>query len=72
MKTIPRSSILVLEIIFWFKQDANGEGWVGGWGGSRDVHIIIGGVFYLMMMLDYKGERGVKNLRKSDYVICRL
>ena len=43
-----------------------------GGGGSRDVRIIIGGVFYLMMMLDYKGERGVKNLRKSDYVICRL
>ena len=23
-----------------------------------------------MMMLDYKGEREVKNLGKSDYVIC--
>ena len=23
-----------------------------------------------MMILDYKGDRGVKNLGKSDYVIC--
>ena len=23
-----------------------------------------------MMMLDYNGGRGVKNLRKSDYVTC--
>ena len=39
MKTIPRSSILVLEIIFWFKQDANEGGGI-----SRHVDIIIGGV----------------------------
>ena len=38
---MPRSSIFVLEIIFWFKQDADGD---GGGGGSRDVDIIIGGV----------------------------
>ena len=24
---------------------------------------------YLMMMLDYKGGKGVKNLGKSDYII---
>ena len=40
MKAIPRSIILVLEIIFWFKQDADG----GGRGVSRHVDIIIGGV----------------------------
>ena len=36
---------------------------------SRDVDIIIGGC-YLMMILDYKGESRFKNLGKSDYVIC--
>ena len=39
-----------------------------GEGGSHDVDIILGGC-YLMMMLGYKGGRGVKNLGKSDYVI---
>ena len=44
-----------------------------GGGGSHDVDIIIGGyliIGYLMMMLDYKGGREVKNLEKSDYVMC--
>ena len=39
-----------------------------GDGGSHDVDIILGGG-YLMMMLGYKGGRGVKNQGKSDYVI---
>ena len=64
---------MFLKLYFGSNKMLMGRGdWVGRWRGSRDVHIIIGGVFYLMMMLDYKGERGVKNLRKSDYVICRL
>ena len=33
------------------------------------IEIILGGG-YLMMMLDYKVGRVVKNLEKSDYVIC--
>ena len=37
-------------------------------GASHDVDIILRGG-YLMMMLGYKGGKGVKNLGKSDYVI---
>ena len=42
----------------------------GGGRGSHNVGIKLGGG-YLMMMLDYIGERGIKNLGKSDYVIIR-
>ena len=41
---------------------------VRGREGLYDVDIILGRG-YLMMMLDYKDGRGVKNLGKSDYVI---
>ena len=37
-------------------------------GASHDVDIILGRG-YLMMMLGYKGRKGVKNLGKSDCVI---
>ena len=43
-KTIPKSSILALEIIFWFKEDADVCLGGGGEGSSRDVYIITGGV----------------------------
>ena len=33
---------------------------------KRCWHIRRGG--YLIMMLDYKGGRGIKNMEKSDYV----
>ena len=45
-----------------------GGGEEGGGGVKRFWHNIRS-VGYLMMMLDYKGESGVKNLGKSDYVI---
>ena len=41
----------------------------GGKGGFIRCWPNIGKGGYLMMMLDYKGGRGVKNLGKSDYVI---
>ena len=45
--------------------------WGGGGGGvlKRCWHDIRRGGYFMMMMLDYKGGRGVKNLGKSDYVI---
>ena len=43
------------------------EGWGGGWL-KRCCHKIRRGS-YFMMMLNYKGGRGVKNLEESDYVI---
>ena len=39
-----------------------------GEGGSHNVDIILGG-YTLIMILDYKGSRGVKNLGKSYHVI---
>ena len=38
-----------------------------GWLKQCWHNIRMGG--YLMMMLDYKGGRGVKNLGKSDYIL---
>ena len=45
-------------------------GKVGG-GVKRCWHNIRRGG-YLMMMLDYEGGRGVKNLGKSDYIILTM
>ena len=42
----------------------------GGQKDSHDVDIIIGGGYLMMMMLDYKGDRGFKNLGKSNYIVC--
>ena len=44
-----------------------------GRGVSYDVEIELGGVVYLMMILDYKErEGGGKNLGKSDYIILTM
>ena len=37
----------------------------GGQKGSHDVDIIIGGGYLMMMMLDYKGDRGVQKSGKK-------
>ena len=43
-----------------------------GEGGSHDVDIILGGVVTSWWCLITKGEDGVKNLGKGDYIILTM